>query len=271
MRGMPAASHGGEQAPVHRPRRALLGHAQRAARAVELRRAARVVLGLDEVGQHVAIAPAGRALRLPGVVVERAAAHVQHRVHRARAAEALAARDVQRAAVYVRLGLGRVVPVELGVELVGERRRDLDVQRAVAPAGLEQQHAHRGVLRQAVGEHASRRARADDHVVVHGASSLARWRVGQRSRAARADGLRGREAVLARVERARLLQVLAHVPGPVGDDPPAARRGTTNHSPSTPCRRSAPAARGRWPARRRRAPRSRARRGRAAAASAWRR
>jgi hypothetical protein len=75
-----------QQALVHRARRALLGYAQRAAGSVELRSAARVVLGLDEVGQHVAIAPAGRALRLPRVVVQRASAHVQHRVHRARSA-----------------------------------------------------------------------------------------------------------------------------------------------------------------------------------------
>jgi hypothetical protein len=168
----PRDSRGGarlQQPPVHRARRALLGDAQRTARAVELRGPACVVLGLDEVRQHVAVAPAGRALCLPGVVVERAPAHVQHRVHRARPAEAPAARDVQRAVVDVRLGLGRVIPVELCVELVGERRWDLDVQRAIAPAGLQQQHSHRRVLRQPICEHAARRPGSDDHVVVHSA------------------------------------------------------------------------------------------------------
>src|SRR5680860_208183 len=44
----------------------------------------------------------------------------------------MAARDVQLAVVHVGLGLGVEVPVELGVELVGEGGRDLDVQAAVA-------------------------------------------------------------------------------------------------------------------------------------------
>ena len=157
---------GREQAPVQRPRRALLGDAaaDRRRRGTPTRRA-RCPRSCRKYGQHVVAAPARRALRLPGVVVQRAAAHVEHRVHRARAAEALAARDVQRAPVDVRLGLGREVPVELGVELVGERGRDLDVGRAVPAAGLEQQHADRRVLGQAVGEHAAGRAGADDHVV----------------------------------------------------------------------------------------------------------
>ena len=70
----------------------------------------------------------GGALLDPEVVVERPAADVEHRVHRARAAQRLAARDEQRAPVDGGLGLGRVVPVELRVELVRERRRDLDVR-----------------------------------------------------------------------------------------------------------------------------------------------
>ena len=258
---------GGEQAPAHRPRRALLGDVQRPAGAVVLGRAAHVVLGLDEVREHVRIAPAGRALRLPAVVVERAAADVEHRVHRARAAERLAARDVQRATVDVRLGLGREVPVELGVELFGERRRDLDLQRAVLAAGLEQQHAHGRVLGQAVGQHAAGGAGADDYVVVHRLAALlgtlgthdGRWlRRAPRSWYSAASSCVG------------LLEVLAHVARPVGDDPAVLVAIPGVALASTRCRRSAPAARGRSRPRPRRAPRSRRRRGRAAAASAWR-
>ena len=51
------------------------------------------------------------------------------------------------------------------MELVGERRRDLDVQAAVAAAGLEQQHPRGGVLGQPVGEHAAGRPGAHDDVV----------------------------------------------------------------------------------------------------------
>src|SRR5205807_2605173 len=91
-----------QEAPVHRPRRALLADAQRTSRAVELRRSAHVVLGLHEIRQHVAVAPAGSALGLPGVVVQRAPPDVEHRVHRAATAEHLPARYVARAVVHVR-------------------------------------------------------------------------------------------------------------------------------------------------------------------------
>ena len=116
------------------------------------RRSADVVLGALEVGQDIPVAPPRRALRLPGVVVPRAAADVEHGVHRAGAAEPLPARDVEGAPVDMRLGLGGVVPVELGVELLGERGRDLDVRRAVLGPGLEQQDADRRVGPQPIGE-----------------------------------------------------------------------------------------------------------------------
>ena len=203
---------------------------------------AHVVLGLDEVRQHVGVAPAGRALRLPGVVVERASAHVEHRVHRARAAERLAARDEQRASVDVRLGLGREVPVELGVELLREGRRDLDLQRAVLAAGLEQQHAHRGVLGEAVGEHAAGRAGADDHVVVARRSS--RHARGRRN----AVGQRG-EAELAGSSDACLLAGTRACSRASWRRSARSRRDTRSRTPSTPSRRSAPAAPGRSPPR----------------------
>src|SRR5438552_3652908 len=83
---------------------------------VPLRRPARVVLRLAEVRQDLLVAPPPGTLRLPPVVVQRATADVEHRVHRARAAEPLPPRDVQRPPVHVRLRLGREVPVELGVK-----------------------------------------------------------------------------------------------------------------------------------------------------------
>src|SRR5206468_6458306 len=53
-----------------------------------------VVLGTLEAGQHVGIAPAGIAERGPVVVVAAVAAHIEHRVDRAAAAQRLAARLV---------------------------------------------------------------------------------------------------------------------------------------------------------------------------------
>ena len=44
--------------------------------------------------------------------------------------------------------------------------RDMDERMEVAPARLEQQHARRAVLAQAIGQHAAGRTGADDDVVV---------------------------------------------------------------------------------------------------------
>ena len=144
-----------EEALGQRARRAHVGDVERAADRVVLRGAALVVLGLEEVGPDILPAPARGALGLPQVIVQRPAADVEHGVHRARPAQRLAARDVERATVAVGLGLGREVPVQLGVELLGEARRDLDVGAAVLAAGLDEQHADGRVLREAVGEHAA--------------------------------------------------------------------------------------------------------------------
>jgi hypothetical protein len=55
----------------------------------------------------------------------------------------------------MRLGLRGEVPVELGVELLGEGCRDLDVRTAVAAAGLDEQDARGRVLGEPVGQNAS--------------------------------------------------------------------------------------------------------------------
>jgi len=110
-----------------RPRRALVGDVDRAARSMELRGAALEVLGANEVGQDVLEAPAVTAGVAPTVEVHRPAADVHHRVHRAGAAEPAASRDVQETVVEIGLGAGAVIPVELGLELLREGGRDLDV------------------------------------------------------------------------------------------------------------------------------------------------
>ena len=98
------------------------------------------------------------------------------------------------------------------MELFRKRGRDLDFDRAVAAAGLEQQDPHRRVLRQPVGERAARRAGADDHIVMQRRHPQAR-------RARR--GIRARhELEVLDIEDARRGDVLAHVSGPVRDDAP---------------------------------------------------
>ena len=137
-----------------------------AARAVGLVGALVEVLGAGEGGQHVVPAPAGVAELAPVVVVARLAAHVDHAVDRRAAAQHPAARIVERAAVEARLRLGLEAPVGPGVVLgVEVADRDVNPDVAVLAAGLEQADPVVRVRGQPVGEHAARRAGADDHGV----------------------------------------------------------------------------------------------------------
>jgi hypothetical protein len=105
--------------------------------------AAPVVLVALEVGQAEVPAPARVAHhRGPAVVVARLAAHVDHAVDAGAAAQHLAARVAQHAAVQARVRLGAVQPVGARVaDAVQVADRDVDPVVVVAPAGLEQQHA----------------------------------------------------------------------------------------------------------------------------------
>ena len=130
-------------------------------------RAEEMVLVLAEVRQHVVPAPAGKPKLAPMVVVGGLAAHVDHGVDRGRAADHLAARIVQAAAVEALLGLGLEHPVRARIA-DGEQVADRDVEPdpVVAAAGFQQQHALARVGGQPVRQHAAGRARADDDVVV---------------------------------------------------------------------------------------------------------
>ena len=123
-----------------------------------------LVDGVDLVG-----GPAGVALGRPGVEVGPVAAHVDHAVDRARAADHLAARLRDLAVERVLLGRRVVAPVDLLLDL-GDRvhRADhpglLDEELLVALARLEQDHALPG-LGQPGGQRAAGAAGPDDDVV----------------------------------------------------------------------------------------------------------
>ncbi len=124
-------------------------------------------LGPAEIGQHVLVAPARRALLFPPIEVLRVAAHIHHAVDRRRSAQHLAARRVQPAPAQVRLRLGLIGPVIFRhVHRDGQRARHLDQHRGVGPAILQQQDRGRAVLRQPVRQDAASRTRADNHVVI---------------------------------------------------------------------------------------------------------
>src|SRR5690606_7086300 len=69
-------------------------------------------LDLLEVGQHVAIGPAGRSVFAPPFEIVRVAARERHHVDRRRPAQYLAANQMQAAVVQARVGLGAQAPVE---------------------------------------------------------------------------------------------------------------------------------------------------------------
>ncbi len=115
---------------------------QRSADAVEIVGAALLVLRLLEERQYRIPVPALAAALAPVVVIGRCAAHIDHAVDRAGAAQHLAARLVESAVVELLLGLALEHPIDPRVgERLGVAERDMDPRVAVTPAGFEQQHA----------------------------------------------------------------------------------------------------------------------------------
>lgn len=174
--------HGGGQDGV-RQRRVVreLGDRQRAADAVQPRVhgvGLQVVLGLEEEGQDVLVAPARVAHGRPVVVVAPAAAHVHHAVEHARPAQHLpswpgAAPLVLAQARHV-LRLRLVLPVDVRAQEVEEHGRNLRARGLVA-SRLDAQHSPVGVLGQPGGDHGARRAQAHhDEVVLVVEVALAR-------------------------------------------------------------------------------------------------
>lgn len=120
-----------------------------------------------EVGQGVVPGPVAVARQLrPLVVVTCLAAHVDHAVDARRAAQRLAARVTQRAAIQTSVRFGVEQPVGARVaNAIQVADRNVNPVVVVLAARLDQQHAFGGVGAQAVGQQATRRARADDDVV----------------------------------------------------------------------------------------------------------
>ena len=141
-----------------------------AARAVRCAGTLVVVFVQHEVGQAVLPAPGCVTYQLtPVVVVAGLAAHVDHAVDAAAAAQCLAARVAQRAAVQPGIGFGVVQPVGAWVaNAVQIAHGDVDPVVVVLAAGLYQQHALGCVCAEAVGQQAAGRARTDDDVVKRG-------------------------------------------------------------------------------------------------------
>ncbi len=139
-----------------------------APRIVGIRREAR--LHPPEVGQAVGVVPARHAgIRRPALVVQRIATLEDLPVDAAAAAEDLAARVEDAAAVHERFGFGLVHPVvEAAADRKGEGRGHVDerVDPPVRPSRLDDEDARAGILAEPVAQHRAGRTATDDDVVV---------------------------------------------------------------------------------------------------------
>ena len=155
-----------EEGPAERVELGLAADPDRPLAAAVAVGAGRESLQALEVGQHLVVAPAAAAALGPALVVQRVAAQVDHAVDRGGAAQGLAARLVERAAVEVLLRLGLQVPVVAAVALVvrAQAAGHADRPVTVLRPGLQQQDRGAAVG-EAPGQDAAGRARARHDVV----------------------------------------------------------------------------------------------------------
>lgn len=118
-------------------------------------------------------APAGRARRLPVVIILRMAAGIDHAVDRARSAQRLAAQpDPRRIAG---LGLRRIMPGEARIgQRAAQPQRNADIGRGRFRPRLDQRDGAVRIGAQPARQHAAGGAAADDDIIerlVHGASA----------------------------------------------------------------------------------------------------
>ncbi len=116
-----------------------------------------------EIGQHIGIGPAARAVFRPVVVIPGVAAHIDHAVDRGRPAQHLAARRYEAAPADMRFRLGGKAPV-IGFHVHGEGEggRHLDQRADIRHAIFYDDHRITPVFRQAIGHGRTGGAGADD-------------------------------------------------------------------------------------------------------------
>ena len=156
-------AEGIEQIPAH----ARLLHRQFTSDSVQIAFAKEMIFVLFEVGQHVVPAPAGQSKLSPMIVVGGLPAHVDHGVDSGRAADHLAARIAEAAAVEAFLRFGFEAPIRTRI---ADRKQitdgDMKPDPVIAAACLKHEYATIRIGREPVGKQATRRPRADDDVVI---------------------------------------------------------------------------------------------------------
>ncbi len=120
-----------------------------------------------EIGQAVGIGPALEAEVFPSVIVLRVAAHPDHAIDRRTSAKTTATGLTQAAVVQMRFRLACVAPiVNLAFNGKGQSCWHADGQRIGHRASLEQAHSHIFLRRETVRQNTTRRASADNHIVI---------------------------------------------------------------------------------------------------------
>ena len=120
-----------------------------------------------EIGENVRVGPALAALLRPAVIVAAMAARIGHHIDGGGAAEHLAARGLDGAVVQIGLGLRMIAPVVHAILMhLAHAERNVNERVKVAPARLDEQNRGAFVLGQPIGEHAARRTRAHNDVIV---------------------------------------------------------------------------------------------------------
>jgi hypothetical protein len=157
--------------PDHRLHRSAIAHAQRPTDAVPIALPALVVLRAAEVGQHILIAPAGKAHRHPPVVVGAVAANVDHAVQRARPPQHAPAWQQVAPVAQFRLALAPQPPVKPALPQLPKRQRHVDDRLVVRGTGLDHGNPNVRILAQPRRQHATGRTGTDDHIVKHGSPS----------------------------------------------------------------------------------------------------
>ena len=120
-----------------------------------------------EVRQNIGVTPAGEAQTRPIVIVAPVAPRIDHAVDHRRAAQSLAARNVDSPPVEMRLGFTFEVPIQVAPEhVLWECHGHVFEQPGRRTARLQEQNAHRRILSQSIRENTSRGPGPDDDVVV---------------------------------------------------------------------------------------------------------
>jgi hypothetical protein len=127
-----------------------------------------VVLGSQEVRQHLPIAPTRISRRRPIIEVGWVSTEIDHAVDGARTADHVPARNWNRAASQVALRHRHELPVQPGpADGCGDGRRDVDERMPVRRTGFDHGHSRVRIFREPAREHATCRTGADNDIIEH--------------------------------------------------------------------------------------------------------